>query len=82
VNLSCSAHIRRYVVRAGDASPARLTYWTAAWLDRIKALCAAHGKLTAAWAGAAGPAPPRAAEAAARLEEARAAWDGAIGAID
>ncbi len=42
----------------------------------------AHEKLTAAWAGAAAPAPPQAAAAAARLEEARAAWDGAIGAID
>ncbi len=38
VNLYCWAHIRRYFVRAGDASPAQLTYWTAAWLDRIKAL--------------------------------------------
>jgi hypothetical protein len=82
VNLYCWAHIRRYFVRAGDADPAQLTYWTAAWLDRIKALYTAHGKLTAAWAGAAAPAPPQAADAAAGLEEARAAWDGAIGAID
>ena len=82
VNLCCWAHIRRYFVRAGDASPAQLTYWTAAWLGRIKALYTAHEKLTAAWAIAAAPAPPQAAEAAARLEEARAAWDGAIGAID
>ena len=82
VNLYCWAHIRRYFVRAGDANPAQLTYWTAAWLDRIKALYAAHEKLMAAWAGAAAPAPPQAADAAARLEEARAAWDDAIGAID
>jgi transposase len=82
VNLYCWAHIRRYFVRAGDANPAQLTYWTAAWLDRIKALYTAHEKLTAAWAGAAAPAPPQAADAAARLEEARAAWDDAIGAID
>jgi len=37
VNLYCWAHIRRYVVRAGDANPAQLKNWTAAWLDRIKA---------------------------------------------
>lgn len=82
VNLYCWAHIRRYFVRAGDANPAQLTYWTAAWLDRIKALYAAHEKLAAAWAGAAAPAPQQAADAAARLDEARAVWDGAIGAID
>jgi transposase len=81
VNLYCWAHIRRYFVRAGDANPAQLTYWTAAWLDRVKALYTAHEKLTAAWTGAAAPAPPQAADAAARLEEARAAWDDAIGAI-
>jgi transposase len=44
VNLYCWAHIRRHFVRAGDASPAQLTYWTAAWLDRIKALYTAHEK--------------------------------------
>jgi len=38
--------------------------------------------MTAAWAGAVAPAPPQAADAAARLEEARAAWDDAIGAIE
>jgi hypothetical protein len=36
VNLFCWAHIRRYFVRAGDANPAQLAYWTAAWLERIK----------------------------------------------
>jgi transposase len=30
VNLFCWAHIRRYFVRAGDANPAQLTYWTLA----------------------------------------------------
>ena len=55
VNLYCWAHIRRYFVRAGDADPARLTYWTAAWLERIKGLYAAHEELTAAWNGAAHP---------------------------
>jgi transposase len=80
VNLFCWAHIRRYFVRAGDANPAQLTYWTAAWLDRIKALYAAHEELTAAWNAAA--APRETAAAAARLEEAYAAWDEATGAID
>ena len=41
VNLYCWAHIRRYFVRAGDANPAQLKHWTAAWLERIKALYAA-----------------------------------------
>jgi transposase len=83
VNLYCWAHIRRYFVRAGDAcGPARLTYWTAAWLDRIKNLYAAHEQLTAAWNNAAAPAAREAGTAAARLEEARTGWDGAIGAID
>src|SRR5258708_344877 len=35
VNLYCWAHIRRYFVRAGDANPAQLGYWTAAWLELI-----------------------------------------------
>jgi transposase len=82
VNLYCWAHIRRYFVRAGDANPAQLKYWTAAWLDRIKALCAAHEELMAAWDAAAAPAPREAAGAAGRLEEAYTAWDAAIGAID
>jgi transposase len=82
VNLYCWAHIRRYFVRAGDADPARLTYWTAAWLERIKDLYAAHGQLAAAWNGAAAPAPRDKAPAAARLDAAYAAWDDAITAID
>ena len=82
VNLYCWAHIRRYFVRAGDADPARLTYWTAAWLERIKDLYAAHEELTAAWNGAAAPASRDRTAAAARLEEARAAWDAEITAID
>ena len=81
VNLYCWAHIRRYFVRAGDANPAQLTYWTAAWLERIKSLYAAHGELTAAWQDAAGPAP-RDTTAAARLDAAYAAWDEAMAAID
>ncbi|MGI8445620.1 MAG: IS66 family transposase [Streptosporangiaceae bacterium] len=83
VNLFCWAHIRRYFVRAGDAcGPAQLTYWTAAWLERIKALYAAHEELMAAQAQAAAPAPGEKTAPAVRLEEARAAWDGAIGVID
>jgi transposase len=57
-------------VRAGDANPAQLTYWTAAWLERIKALYAAHEELMAAWNAAAAAAPREAAAAAARLDEA------------
>jgi transposase len=82
VNLYCWAHIRRYFVRAGDASPAQLAYWTAAWLERIKDLYAAHAQLMTAWAQAAAPAPREAAAAAARLDEAGVAWAEAIGVID
>ena len=53
VNLYCWAHVRRHFVRAGDANPTQLTYWTAAWLERIKALYTAHEQLMA------GPGPPR-----------------------
>ena len=69
-------------MRAGDANPAQLTYWTAAWLERIRDLYAAHEELMAAWKDAAAPAPQEAAAAAARLEEAYAAWDAAIAVID
>ena len=82
VNLFCWAHVRRYFVRAGDANPDQLAYWTAAWLERIKNLYAAHDELMAAWAGAAAPAPRDSGAAAARLEEARTAWDDAFGVID
>jgi hypothetical protein len=82
VNLYCWAHIRRYFVRAGDANPAQLKYWTAAWLERIKGLYAAHEELTAAWNGAAAPAPRDKTAAAARLDDAQAAWNAALTAID
>jgi transposase len=82
VNLYCWAHLRRHFVRAGDANPAQLKYWTAAWLDRIKALYAAHEQLMTAWAQAATATPREAADAAARLEQTYAAWDDAIGAIE
>lgn len=82
-NLYCWAHIRRYFVRAGDANPTQLGYWTRDWLDRIKALYAAHDELTDAWNASVAPAPGRAAlQAAARLADAYTAWDTALDAID
>ena len=65
--------MRRHFVRAGDANPAQLNYWTQAWLERIKALYAAHEELMSAWAAAAAPIPRQAAAASTGLEEARAA---------
>jgi transposase len=82
VNLYCWAHVRRHFVRAGDANPAQLKYWTDGWLDRIKDLYAAHDELMAAWQDAAAPAPRDKTAAAARLDEAYAAWDTAITVID
>ena len=82
VNLYCLAHIRRYFVRAGDANPAQLGHWTAAWLDRIRDLYAAHAQLMTTWQEAAAPAPRDAAAAAARLEDAGTAWDDALAVID
>jgi transposase len=80
VNLYCWAHLRRHFVRAGDANPTQLRYWTQAWLQRIKALYAAHEQLMVAWTAAA--APGQAAAAAVGVEEAYGAWDTAIDAID
>lgn len=82
VNLYCWAHVRRHFVRAGDANPVQLKYWTDAWLDRIRDLYHAHDELTAAWHGAAAPAARDRQAAAARLEKAHAAWDDAITVID
>jgi transposase len=82
VNLYCWAHLRRHVVRAGDANPVQLKYWTDAWLGRIRDLYAAHDELMAAWQAAAVPAARDRQDAAARLEKAYAAWDGAITVID
>jgi transposase len=80
VNLYCWAHLRRHFVRAGQASPVQLKYWTDAWLERIRDLYAAHDELMTAWNQAAAlrdntPAP-------ARLDDAYAAWDKATTAID
>jgi hypothetical protein len=81
VNLYCWSHVRRHFVRAGDANPVQLEYWTAAWLERIRDLYAAHDELMAAWAGA--PAHARQdKDAATRLEEAHAAWGAALAVID
>jgi transposase len=80
VNLYCWAHVRRHFVRAGDANPVQLTYWTQAWLERIRDLYAAHDELMTAWNEAAAPRDTTA--AATRLEHAQAAWDTAITAID
>jgi hypothetical protein len=82
VNLFCWAHVRRHFVRAGEANPVQLRYWTQAWLDRIKDLYAAHEQLMAAWADAAAPAPRDTAGAVTRLEQAQTAWDTAITVID
>jgi transposase len=82
VNLSCWAHIRRYFVRAGDANPAQLKYRAEAWLARIRDLYAVHAQLMAAWQEAAAPAAGEKAAAAARLDSAYAAWDGALAVID
>jgi transposase len=80
INLYCWAHVRRHFVRAGDANPDQLAYWTAAWLERIKNLYTAHEQLSTAWAdNAAGGA---AAGATADLEHARQAWDAALDVID
>jgi len=70
------------VFRAGRGrGPRPLTYWTAAWLERIKGLYAAHEELTAAWNAAAAP---RAGHdgATARWDDAQAAWNAALTAID
>ena len=82
VNLFCWAHVRRHFVRAGDASPAQLKYWTQAWPGRIKDLYTAHDELMAAWHDAAAPAPQERTAATARLEAAHAARDDAITTID
>jgi transposase len=55
VNLYCAAHIRRHMVRAGDASPVQLKYWTQNWLDLFRDLYRAHDELMAAWQEAAAP---------------------------
>lgn len=82
VNLYCAAHIRRHMIRAGDASPVQLKYWTQNWLALFRDLYKAHGELTAAWQGNAAPPAREKAAAAERLENAYEGWDAAIGVID
>jgi transposase len=82
VNLWCWAHVRRHIVRAGDANPVQLGYWRRDWLERIRVLYAAHGELTAAAQAAAAPAAGEKETSAGRLEKAYEAWDKAIGVID
>jgi len=82
VNLYCLAHVRRHFVRAGDANPEQLTYWTEKWLDRFRALYKAHDELMAAWHDGEGAARGQEKAAAGRLEKAGEAWDAAIGVID
>jgi transposase len=82
VNLFCWAHVRRHFVRAGDASPQQLKYWTDVWLERIRDLYTAHDELMAAWQDAAAPAGGEQKAAAARLKKAHETWDTAVTAID
>lgn len=82
VSLFCWAHVRRHFVRAGDASPVQLKYWTEGWLELIRALYAAHDSLAAAWQDAVAAAAREKEAAASRLEAAYAAWDEAITAVD
>src|SRR5260370_10680954 len=49
VSLYCLAHVRRHFVRAGDANPEQLRYWTEQWLDRFRALYRSHDELMAGW---------------------------------
>jgi transposase len=80
VNLFCWAHVRRHFVRAGQASPVQLKYWTDAWLERIRDLYAAHDELMTAWNEAASLRDKTAAPT--RLDDAYAAWDEATTTID
>ena len=82
VNLYCAAHIRRHMVRAGDASPVQLKYWTENWLALFRDLYKAHDELMAAWQEAAAPPAGEKKAAAERLENAYEGWDAAIGVID
>lgn len=82
VNLYCLAHVRRHFVRAGDANPEQLKYWTQKWLDRFRDLYRAHDGLMAAWQAGAAPARGQEKAAAERREKAGEAWDAVIGVID
>jgi len=79
VNLYCAAHIRRHIVRAGDASPVQLKYWTQNWLALFRDLYKARGELMAAWQEAAAPPAREKKAVAARPENACEGRDTAIG---
>jgi len=82
VSLCCAAHVRRHMVRAGDASPVQLKSWTQNWLALFRDLYQAHDELMAAWQESTAP-PAREKKAAAeRLENAYEGRDAAIGVID
>jgi transposase len=82
VNLYCWAHVRRHFVRARDASPVQLRYWTEGWLELIRDLYAAHDELTAAWQENTAPSAREKEAAAARLQAAYDAWDASVTVID
>jgi transposase len=82
VNLYCAAHVRRHMIRAGDASPVQLKYWIQDWLVLFRDLYSAHDELMAAWQENAAPPAREKKTAAERLEKAYAGWDDAIGVID
>jgi transposase len=82
VNLYCAAHIRRHMIRAGDASPVQLKYWTENWLALFRDLYKAHAGLMDAWQDAAAPPAREKKAAGGRLEKAYKDWDAAISAID
>jgi transposase len=79
VNLYCVAHVRRHFMRARLTNLVQLKLWEEHWLDRFRALYAAHRELSAAWS-AAQDAPGPGADA--RLAGAYTGWDSAIDAID
>jgi transposase len=82
VNLYGAAHVRRHMVRAGDASPVQLKYWTQNWLALFRDLYQAHDELMAAWQENTAPPAREKRAAAERLEKAYKGWDAAIGVID
>jgi transposase len=81
VNLYCWSHLRRHMIRAGDANPAQLRRWSDDWVARIRVLYAAHAGLMAAWQDTTEP-PAKEKAASARLDKAYEAWDAAIAVID
>jgi transposase len=52
-NSWCWAHVRRHVLRAGEAHPDSCGDWSARWIERIAALFKAHKSFALATAGSA-----------------------------